>query len=142
MLKEAQTEVKKGSYETHKRKLSRRLFMTPLAEQIGQVAEKYIEEGRFGKDTEVDIADMIVIGLAYLNWLEKDATEAFKKSLEKHERAVKRFTEQRERQQLHKIRESPVYFRLHIASTGKPSKVRRDARFKIISGMTYCVFKI
>jgi hypothetical protein len=29
-----------------------------------------------------------VVGLAYLNWFEKDATEAFKKSLKKHEKAM------------------------------------------------------
>ena len=99
MLKEAQNEVKKISYEAHKKEVFTSSFlMTLLAEQIGQVAEKYIEEGRFGKDIEVDIADMIVVSLAYLNWLEKDATEAFKKSLEKHERAIKRFTEQKEKQ--------------------------------------------
>jgi DNA repair photolyase len=58
MLKEAQTGVKKVSYETHRKKVfTSSFFMTLLAEQIGQVSEKYIEEGRFGKDIEVDIAD-------------------------------------------------------------------------------------
>ncbi len=98
MLNEAQDAVKKISYEAHKKEVfTSSFFITLLAEQVGQVAEKYIEEGRFGKDMEVDIADIIVVSLAYLNWLEKDATEAFKKSLEKHEKAIKRFAEQKER---------------------------------------------
>lgn len=99
MLNEAQDAVKKISYKAHKKEVfTSSFFITLLAEQVGQVAEKYIEEGRFGKDIEVDIADIIVVSLAYLNWLEKDATEAFKKSLEKHEKAIKRFAEQKERQ--------------------------------------------
>lgn len=98
MLKEVQEAVKKISYESHKKEVfTSSFFITLLAEQVGQVAEKYMEEGRFGKEIEVDIADTILVSLAYLNWLEKDATEAFKKSLEKHEKAIKRFTEQKER---------------------------------------------
>ncbi|MBX5329175.1 MAG: hypothetical protein QHH18_04495 [Candidatus Bathyarchaeota archaeon] len=97
MLLKAQEAVKKISYEAHKKEIfTSSFFITLLAEQVGQVAEKYITEGRFGKDIEVDIADVIVVSLAYLNWLEKDATEAFGKSLEKHEKAIKRFiTQQR-----------------------------------------------
>jgi len=99
MLKEAQEAVKKISYEAHKKEVfTSSFFITLLAEQIGQVAEKYIEKGRFGKDIEVDITDIIVVSLAYLNWLEKDATEALKKSLEKHEKAIKRFAEQKQKQ--------------------------------------------
>jgi NTP pyrophosphatase (non-canonical NTP hydrolase) len=95
MLSEAQKEVKKISYEAHKKEIfTSSFFITLLAEQVGQVAEKYVAEGRFGKDIEVDIADVIVVSLAYLNWLEKDATEAFRKSLEKHEKAIKRFIAQ------------------------------------------------
>jgi NTP pyrophosphatase (non-canonical NTP hydrolase) len=95
MLSEAQEEVKKISYEAHKKEIfTSSFFITLLAEQVGQVAEKYVAEGRFGKDIEVDIADVIVVSLAYLNWLEKDATEAFRKSLEKHEKAIKRFIAQ------------------------------------------------
>jgi len=96
MLKEAQEKVKRISYEAHKKEVfTSSFFIALLAEQVGQVAEKYITEGRLGKNIEVDIADIIVVGLAYLNWLEKDASEAFKKSLEKHEKAIKRFTEKR-----------------------------------------------
>jgi len=96
MLKEAQEAVKKISYEAHKKEVfTSSFFVTLLAEQVGQVAEKYLAEGRLGKDIEVDIADLIVVSLAYLNWLEKDASEAFRKSLEKHERAIKGFTEKR-----------------------------------------------
>ena len=93
MLKEAQETVKKISYAAHKKEVfTSSFFITLLAEQVGQVAEKYIAEGRLGKDIEVDIADIIVVSLAYLNWLEKDASEAFRKSLEKHEKAISRFT--------------------------------------------------
>ncbi|MGB9683575.1 MAG: hypothetical protein ACPL1Z_01435 [Candidatus Bathyarchaeales archaeon] len=96
MLKEAQEAVKRISYEAHKKEVfTSGFFITLLAEQVGQVAEKYIDEGRMGKDIEVDIADVIVVSLAYLNWLEKDASEAFKKSLEKHENAIRKFTEKR-----------------------------------------------
>lgn len=99
MLKEAQEMVKRISYEAHKKEVfTSGFFITLLTEQIGQVAEKYIAEGRFGKDIEVDIADIVVVSLAYLNWLGKDATEAFKKSLEKHEKAIKGSAKQKERQ--------------------------------------------
>ena len=98
MLKEAQEAVKRISYEAHKKEVfTSSFFIALLAEQVGQAAEKYITEGRLGKDIEVDIADIIVVSLAYLNWLEKDASDAFKKSLEKHERAIKRFLEQRKK---------------------------------------------
>jgi NTP pyrophosphatase (non-canonical NTP hydrolase) len=98
MLKEAQEAVKRISYEAHKKEVfTSSFFIALLAEQVGQAAEKYIMEGRLGKNIEVDIADIIVVSLAYLNWLEKDASDAFKKSLEKHERAIKRFLEQRKK---------------------------------------------
>jgi NTP pyrophosphatase (non-canonical NTP hydrolase) len=98
MLKEAQEAVKRISYNAHKKEVfTSSFFIALLAEQVGQVAEKYISEGRLGKEVEVDIADVIVVSLAYLNWLEKDGSEAFKKSLEKHERAIKRFLEQRKK---------------------------------------------
>lgn len=98
MLREAQEAVKKISYEAHKKEIfTSSFFITLLAEQVGQVAEKYIAEGRLGKEIEVDIADIIVVSLAYLNWLEKDATEAFRKSLEKHEKAIKHFIAQRKK---------------------------------------------
>jgi NTP pyrophosphatase (non-canonical NTP hydrolase) len=94
MLKDAQEAVKRISYETHKKEVfTSSFFITLLAEQVGQVAEKYMEGGRHAKDIEVDIADIIVVSLAYLNWLEKNATEAFKKALEKHERAIRKFAE-------------------------------------------------
>lgn len=93
MMKEAQEAVKKISYEAHKKEVfTSSFFITLLAEQVGQVAEKYISEGRLGKDIEVDIADIIVVSLAYLNWLEKDVSEAFRKSLEKHKKAIARPT--------------------------------------------------
>jgi len=89
MLKEAQEAVKKISYGAHKKEVfTSSFFIALLAEQVGQVAEKYISEGRLGRDLEVDIADIIVVSLAYLNWLEKDASEAFRKALEKHEKAI------------------------------------------------------
>jgi len=98
MLKQAQEAVKKISYEAHKKTVfTSSFFVTLLAEQLGQVAEKYIEEGRLSKGIEVDIADLVVVSLAYLNWLQKDASEAFGKSLEKHEKAVARFSKQKKR---------------------------------------------
>jgi len=91
-LREAQEAVKKVSYETHKAKVfTSAFFISLMAEQAGQVAEKYLHEGRYAKDIEVDIADIALVSLAYLNWLEKDATEAFKKSLAKHEKAIELF---------------------------------------------------
>lgn len=98
MLKEAQETVRRISYDAHKKEVfTSSFFITLLTEQVGQIAEKYIAEGRMGKDIEVDITDVIVVSLAYLNWLEKDGSEAFKKSLEKHEKAIKRFIEQRKK---------------------------------------------
>jgi NTP pyrophosphatase (non-canonical NTP hydrolase) len=88
-LKELQESVKNISHEMHKTQVfTSSFFITLMAEQVGQVAHKYIHEGRHAKDIEVDIADVILVGLAYLNWLEKDATEAFKKSLEKHKKTI------------------------------------------------------
>ena len=88
-LKEAQEAVKDISYETHKTQVfTSSFFIALMTEQMGQVAHKYIHEGRHAKDIEVDITDVILAGLNYLNWLEKDATEAFKQSLEKHQKAV------------------------------------------------------
>ncbi len=91
MLEEAQEAIRKISYEVHKKEVfTTGFFITLLTEQVGQVAEKYLAEGRHGKDIEVDIADVIVVCLAYLNWLEKDATEAFKKALEKHGKTMEK----------------------------------------------------
>lgn len=88
-LKEAQESVKSISYDAHKAQVfTSSFFITLMAEQVGQVAHKYIHEGRHAKEIEVDIADVILAGLSYLNWLEKDASKAFKKSLEKHQKAV------------------------------------------------------
>ncbi|MBC7130595.1 hypothetical protein H5T51_05175 [Candidatus Bathyarchaeota archaeon] len=96
MLSAAQEAVKRISYEIHKKEIyTSGFFITLLAEQIGQVAEKYLKEGRHGKDIDVDIADIIVASLAYLNWLEKDASAAFQKALEKHEKAFKQSKEQK-----------------------------------------------
>lgn len=62
-------------------------FITLLNGQLGSIADKYlaIEGGRRAEGIEVDIADMVVCSLAYLNWLGKDASEAFRKALKKHE---------------------------------------------------------
>lgn len=94
-LKETQELVKKISYETHKSKVyTSSFFVTLMAEQVGQVAEKYMDQGRHGKDIEVDITDVILVCLAYLNWLETEATEAFQKSLAKHQKAIDLFKKQ------------------------------------------------
>jgi len=95
-LKEAQETVKNISYEVHKTQVfTSSFFIALMAEQVGQVAHKYIHEGRHAKDIEVDIADVILAGLTYLNWLEKDATEAFQKSLEKHQKALETMKKQK-----------------------------------------------
>jgi len=95
-LKEAQETVKNISYEVHKTQVfTSSFFIALMAEQVGQVAHKYIHEGRHAKEIEVDIADVILAGLTYLNWLEKDATEAFKKSLEKHQKAIETMKKQK-----------------------------------------------
>ena len=95
-LKEVQESVKNISYETHKTQVfTSSFFITLMAEQLGQVAHKYIHEGRHAKDIEEDITDVILAGLTYLNWLEKDATEAFKKSLEKHKKAIETMKKQK-----------------------------------------------
>jgi len=95
-LKEVQESVKNISYEIHKTQVfTSSFFIALMAEQVGQVAHKYIHEGRHAKDIEVDIADVVLAGLTYLNWLEKDATEAFQKSLEKHKKAVETMRKQK-----------------------------------------------
>lgn len=94
-LETAQTKVKKISYQAHKEgAYTSAFFITLLTEQVGQVAQKYMDEGRYGQDIEVDITDVIIVCLAYLNWLEKDASSGFKRSLEKHRRTIKVFREQ------------------------------------------------
>jgi len=94
-LKEAQELVRKISYETHKSKVfTSAFFVTLMAEQMGQVAEKYMDQGRHAKDIEVDVTDVILVCLAYLNWLETDATRAFNKSLVKHQKAIDLFKKQ------------------------------------------------
>ena len=94
-LKEAQELVRKISYETHKSKVfTSAFFVTLMAEQVGQVAEKYMDQGRHAKDIEVDVTDVILVCLAYLNWLETDATRAFNKSLAKHQKAIDLFKKQ------------------------------------------------
>ena len=94
-FKEAQTKVKEISYEAHREKVyTSAFFVTLLAEQVGQIAEKYLHEGRSGEDIEGDITDVILVCLAYLNWLGKDASTSFEKSLEKHRRAIEVFKKQ------------------------------------------------
>jgi len=94
-LKEAQEAVKAISYETHKTQVfTSSFFVALMAEQLGQIAQKYIHEGRHAKDIEADITDLILAGLNYLNWLEKDATESFQKSLEKHKKAIETMKKQ------------------------------------------------
>ncbi|MFP3985626.1 MAG: hypothetical protein ACLFU9_06655 [Candidatus Bathyarchaeia archaeon] len=91
MLSEAQEAVRRISYDPHKKEVfTSSFFVALLTEQIGQVAEKYLADGRQGKDIEVDIADVVVVCLAYLNWLEKDAAEAFSKALEKHRKTMEK----------------------------------------------------
>jgi len=59
-------------------------FIALLNGQLGSVATAYLDKGRRAEGIEIDVADILVCSLAYLNWLGKDASEAFLKSLEKH----------------------------------------------------------
>ena len=89
-MEEAQKAVKLISGKAHKKKVkTSAFFITLLSEQVGQVAKSYLYGGRNAKKIDVDIADVIVTSLAYLNWLGKDASLAFDKALEKHEKAIK-----------------------------------------------------
>ncbi|WP_309492051.1 hypothetical protein [Candidatus Hecatella orcuttiae] len=84
-LREAQKAVQEISKEYDEKKAyTSAFFITLLTEQLGQVSEKYMHKGREAPEIEVDIADLIVCSLAYLNWLGKDASDAFMKALEKH----------------------------------------------------------
>ncbi len=85
MLKDAQEAVRKISGEYHKKHATTSAFYhSLLVEQLGQVAHSYMHEGRHSKGIDVHIADVILCSLAYLNWLDEDASAAFRKSLEKH----------------------------------------------------------
>jgi len=89
MLKQAQDAVRAISDDFHKRTVTTSAFFhSLLAEQFGQVAHSYFHGGREAKDIGVDIADVVLVCLAYLNWLGKDASAAFERSLEKHKRVV------------------------------------------------------
>jgi len=84
-LKQAQEEVRKISKSYDRKTVyTSAFFLTLIAEQLGQVSEKYLHKGRKAANIEVDIADIIVCSLAYLNWLGKDASKAFAKALAKH----------------------------------------------------------
>jgi NTP pyrophosphatase (non-canonical NTP hydrolase) len=89
MLKDAQAAVAKISRGNSKKWVKSSTFYHSLiAEQFGQVAHAYIHEGRYAKNVDVDVTDVILCCLAYLNWLDKDASAAFKKSLQKHKRVI------------------------------------------------------
>lgn len=85
-LREAQERVREIS-ERHDKEMvySSAFYITLLNGQLGSVANRYMTRGRRARKIDVDIADILVCSLAYLNWLGKDATEAFAKALEKHE---------------------------------------------------------
>lgn len=89
-MKEAQYEVQKISKKYNEKSVyTSAFFIALIEEQLGQVAEKYLHQGREAPDIEVDIADVIVCSLAYLNWLGKDASAAFTRALKKHEARLK-----------------------------------------------------
>ena len=89
-MEEAQETVQNISGKAHKKKVkTSAFFITLLSEQLGQVARSYLHDGRNAKKIDVDIGDLIVTSIAYLNWLGKDAELAFDKALEKHEKAMK-----------------------------------------------------
>lgn len=89
-MKEAQYEVERISKKYDEKSVyTSAFFIALIEEQLGQVAEKYLHHGREAPDIEVDIADVIVCSLAYLNWLGKDASAAFAMALKKHEARMK-----------------------------------------------------
>ncbi|MEM2192493.1 MAG: hypothetical protein QXG38_02630 [Candidatus Hadarchaeales archaeon] len=89
MLEKAQEAVRKISGDYHKKWVKTSTFYhSVILEQLGQVAHSYIHGGRYAERIDEDIADVILCCLAYLNWLDKDASAAFKKSLEKHKRII------------------------------------------------------
>jgi len=95
-LQECQDLVKQVSYEIQKKEVfTSSFFITRLASEVGQVAEKYLREGRITKDIDVDITDIILVCLAYLNWLEEEATKAFAKSLDKYKKATELFKKEK-----------------------------------------------
>jgi len=89
VMKQAQESVRKISGDFQKKGVTTSAFFhSMIAEQFGQVAHSYMHGGRHAKDIDVDIADVILCCLAYLNWLDKDASAAFEKTLQKHKRIV------------------------------------------------------
>lgn len=87
-LAEAQEKIRRISEKFDKEMVhTSAFFITLLNGQLGSLANKYLapDGGRKAEGIEIDIADMIVCSLAYLNWLRKDASEAFAKALKKHE---------------------------------------------------------
>ena len=89
MLEQAQQSVREISGEFHERTITTPAFFhSLLAEQFGQAAHAYVHWGRRAFGVEVDIADIIVCCLAYLNWTGMDASEAFEKALAKHMEAI------------------------------------------------------
>lgn len=89
MLEKAQSAVKEISGDFHKKTAETSgFFYTLILEQLGKAAHKYMHEGRYAKDVELDIAAVILSCLAYLNWIDRDASKAFAKALEKHKKKV------------------------------------------------------
>jgi len=89
-LKEAQEEVGRISKEYNKENVySSSFFISLITEQVGQVAEKYVHKGREAPGIEVDVADIILCCLAFMNWLDKDASTSFDKALRKHKARIK-----------------------------------------------------
>lgn len=88
--------MKQVSYQIQKKEVfTSSFFITRLLFEAGQVTERYLSEGRMAKDIDVDITDVLLVCLAYLNWLEQDATEAFAKSLDKYKIAIDLFKKEK-----------------------------------------------
>lgn len=91
ILEDAQEAVKEISQDFHKDTVyTSAFFHSLILEQLGQATHSYMREGRHAEDIEEDIADVILCCLAYFNWLEEDASEAFERSLEKHREIVRK----------------------------------------------------
>jgi len=89
MLRQAQDAVRKISGRFHEQTVTTSAFFhSLLLEQIGQVAHAYVHHGRHAPRIAEHIGDILVVCLAYLNWLGIDASDAFEAALGKHQQAI------------------------------------------------------
>jgi NTP pyrophosphatase (non-canonical NTP hydrolase) len=91
MLEDVAEEINKISGEFHKQKVEHfAFFISLLSEELGQVSQKYMHEGRNAHNLEIDICDIIVVSIAALNWLGKDISQAMLNAIEKHRATIEK----------------------------------------------------